>query len=485
MRAHQRPGRSNAGSVAGLWRALGLTVASALVWGIAHIWAGRRAAGFLLMGLFAALSGALAVLGLGFQEELKRIAVQRTWLNVITIGIVLLAVFWGGVVLRSYLILRPAGLPAAIRVTAGTLVTVLVVMLCTPLVYAANATYVLRDTLGSIFHGDGNGPKINTADPWKDKPRLNVLLLGGDGGADRSGVRPDSMTVASIDTHNGNTVLFSLPRSLQKFPMPARLRTRWPAGYTGYPGDQGLLNELYQAAETHPELEPGQPKGQRGPHLTEEVIGNLLGLKIDYYILVNLDGFKDIVDAMGGVVVNVTKRLPIGGDDDPHHLRPATGYLEPGRQRLNGEKALWFGRSRHADDDFHRMDRQKCLLKDIAEQANPQKILTRFEKLAEAAKGTVDTNIPAELLPALVTLSGSIKKGSSLHSIPFNPYKLTGFHVYEPEIQVMRQVTRAGIADSEKPPTPKPTTTGGKKKTASGTGGSSAGGSTSLKDICG
>jgi LCP family protein required for cell wall assembly len=479
--------------VAGLWRALGLTAASAVVWGVAHVWAGRRAAGFSLMGVLAFLVFGTAISALAFQEQLKQIVVQHTYLDVITAGILILALVWGAIVIRSYQVVRPAGLPTAMRITSGALVVIVALMVCTPLVYAANATYVLGDTLSSIFSGDKSGPAINASDPWKNRPRLNVLLLGGDGGKDRTGIRTDSMTVASIDTHTGNTVLLSLPRQVQKFQMPARLRAKWPQGYTGDPGDQGLLNELYIEGERHPDLEPGFKKGQRGPHLLEDTIGYLLGLKLDYYVLVNLDGFKDIVNAMGGVRVHIEKTLPIGGE--PERNIPPSGYLQPGWHHLDGEKALWYGRTRHADDDFHRMDRQKCLMKDIADQADPQKVVTHFEKLASAAKKTISTNIPAELLPALVKLSGSVKKGADIHSLAFNPYKMTGFHVYQPNVPLMRQLTAKAIANSVRPPAPKaptaPTASATPKKrhasasaTASQAPADSSGG-VSLKDVCG
>jgi hypothetical protein len=80
--------------VAGLWRALGLTVASAVVWGIAHIWAGRRAVGFTLMGLLAVIVVGTATAALAFQERLKQMVVQDTWLNIIIAGILILAVAW-------------------------------------------------------------------------------------------------------------------------------------------------------------------------------------------------------------------------------------------------------------------------------------------------------------------------------------------------------------------------------------------------------
>src|SRR5262249_32033926 len=182
----------------------------------------------------------------------KQIAVQRDWLAGITGGILALALVWAVIVVRSYQVVRPRGMARTARVLAGALVVVLAVGVCSPLVWAARSTYTLRDTIGTIFHGDEARPQppVNMDDPWKDTPRVNLRRLGGDGAGDRVGVRTDSMTVASVDTKTGNTVLFSLPRNLQHFPMIPRLRSRWPDGFTGVgaPGDEGLLNELFQDA---------------------------------------------------------------------------------------------------------------------------------------------------------------------------------------------------------------------------------------------
>ena len=485
--------------VADLWRALGLTAASAVIWGIAHVTAGRRAAGFSLMGLLAALVFGTAIGALAFQDRLKQMVVQGFWLNVMIAGILLIAVVWALIVIRSFQVVRPSGLPPAMRVTSGALVVIMALMVCTPLVYAANATYVLRDTLSSIFPGDDkSGAKVNASDPWKNKPRVNILLLGGDGGKDRTGIRTDSMTVASIDTKTGNTVLLSLPRALYKFQVPPRMRSLWPNGYTGDHGPNGpcpsgecLLNELYiQGEKSHPELEPNYKAGQRGPHLLEDVIGYLTGLKLDYYVLVNLDGFKNIVNAMGGVWVQVHTAadgspLPIGGDKD--RGIPPSGYFKPGRRHLNGEQALWYGRTRHADDDFHRMDRQKCVMRDIAQQANPQTVVTHFEKLANAAKSTLSTNIPSELLPALVKLAGTVKHGADISSLSYDPAKIPGFHTDRPAdgamVLVMRRAAAKAIATSTKPPpsaAPSSTPAARKKTTTS----TSSGGSVSLKNAC-
>jgi polyisoprenyl-teichoic acid--peptidoglycan teichoic acid transferase len=353
---------------------------------------------------------------------------------------------WSAIVVRSYLIVRPRGLAVVPRLLAGGVVVVLVIGVCTPLVWAARDTYTLRDTIGTIFHGDEARPPVvkNVDDPWKDKPRVNVLLLGGDGAGDRIGVRTDSMTVASIDTHTGDTVLLSLPRNLQHFPVIPRLRDRWPDGFTGVSaGDEGLLNELFQDAEDDKSLMPGYGKGRRGPALVSEEISYLIGQPIDYYVLVNLFGFADIIDAMGGVKVHIAQDIPYGGPEDGS---APTGVLKAGDRKLNGKHALWFGRSRTSSSDFVRMGRQKCLMKDVAEQADPQRVLTGFQKLAKAAKKTISTDIPASMLPALVRLSGTMKHGAQVTSLMYVPPQ---FHVVRPDLEVMRRAAAKAIAASE------------------------------------
>jgi LCP family protein required for cell wall assembly len=436
-----------------VWHALGLTVASVFVWGVAHLAAGRRLVGFLLMGLLALLMGGAIIVVLDFRESLKQIAVERDWLAGITIGILVLALVWAAIVVRSYFVVRPHGLAGAPRVLAAGMVVVLVLGVCTPLAWAARDTYTLRDTIGTIFHGDDVRPPVvkNVADPWKDKPRVNILLLGGDGAGDRVGVRTDSMTVASVDTKTGNTVLLSLPRNLQLFPVIPRLRSRWPNGFSGVAaGDEGLLNELFQDAENDKSLMPGYGKGRRGPQLVSEEISYLIGQPIDYYILVNLFGFADIIDAMGGVKVHIPQDIPYGGPEDGS---APTGVLKAGNRHLNGKQALWFGRSRTSSSDFVRMGRQKCLMKDVAEQADPQRVLTSFQKLAAAAKKTISTNIPAAMLPALVRLSEKMKSGAEVSSLMYVPPQ---FHVVRPDVQVMRRAAAKAIAASERTPSASP-----------------------------
>jgi LCP family protein required for cell wall assembly len=451
-----------------LGRALALTFASALVWGVAHLSAGRRLAGGALMALYAALIAGLVVAGLTVSKNrFEQIAVQHTWLDSITIGIIVLALIWATIVLRSYQVLRPDGLAVATRIVSGALVAVFMVLVCTPLVWAAHYTHVYRSALTTVFHGDHNAKPIDTDNPWKNTPRINVLLLGGDGAGDRTGIRTDSITVASINTTTGNTVMLGVPRNLQDVPMPPRLHSQFPDHFTGdAPNDQGLINEIYQYAEDHPSVMPGYPKGERGPELDSQVVGHLLGIKIDYYIVVNLFGFADIVNAVGGVKIRVAQDIPYGGPEDGS---APTGVIKAGYRKLNGYDALWYGRSRTASDDFARMARQKCLLRAIAQQADPQKVLSRFEQIAAAVQKTVSTNIPPELLPALVKLSGTMKHGADIRSLLFVPPLInTG----DPNVALMRRLTATAIAENDgtQPPSASPSTSPSNIKKSPSTG---------------
>ncbi|MQY09188.1 LCP family protein [Actinomadura macrotermitis] len=422
----------------GLPRALALTLASALVWGAAHLSTGRRWAGGLLVGLFALVVATLMAAALFFRDDLVHLAVRPDWLSGISAGIVLLGLVWLAVVIRSYQLVRPAGLTLSARAAGVMAVAVLCAAVAVPTAWAARSTYLYRDALTSIFHaGGGNGRKIDADDPWAGQKRVNVLLLGGDAAANREGVRTDSMTLASVDTRTGDTVLLSLPRNLEHFQLPpGPARDRFPYGFTGDgPETPGLLNEVYQYAEEHPDIVPGVPKNHRGPDLLKRTVAGILGQPVDYYILVDMFGFADIIDAIGGVKIRITQPIPYGRDG---------GVLQPGYRTLGGKDALWYGRSRTDSDDYTRMGRQKCLMRAIAKQADPQTVLRKFDKLAAATKRAISTDLPQELLPALMTLSEKVKDGAQINSLAFvPPLVITG----NPDFALIRRLAAKAVAE--------------------------------------
>jgi LCP family protein required for cell wall assembly len=201
-----------------------------------------------------------------------------------------------------------------------------------------------------------------------------------------------------------------------------------------------MLNAIYREV---PMLHPhvlGRSDNEGADALKQAVEGTL-GQPVDYYVLVNLQGFRKIVDAMGGVTVNINQPVPIGGNTDLGI--PPDGYLQPGPdQRLNGFQALWFTRGRYGSTDYQRMDRQRCMINAIVDEAKPLTLLRRYQQLAEAGKQIVRTDIPSVLLPAFVDLATEMK-GARVRSVVFQTSDK--FFSGDPDFAWMRSVARKAL----------------------------------------
>ena len=192
-------------------------------------------------------------------------------------------------------------------------------MVSTPLVVAARYAAATRDAVVALFP---TGEAAAASDG-----RLNVLLLGADAADGREGVRPDSVNVVSIDVRSGRPVLISLPRNLEKarFVEDSPAAAEFPAGFSG-PGDRSewLLNATWTYGERIPIC-----SGSAGPGLTavKHAVEGTLGLPVHYYVVIDLAGFRSLVDALGGVTIRITERVPIG---------QSGRVLTPGLRRLDG-----------------------------------------------------------------------------------------------------------------------------------------------------
>lgn len=389
--------------------ALILAACSIVIPGVAHLRARRRAAGWILLAAYLAAVAGAAYLVMYQRSLLIRLSVQPRWLTGAMYAAIAVGLLWALLVWRSYRVLRPARLGRRGRFAGGLCALVLCAVACVPFAGVARYAYLQRHLVQNLFQRQGG--HATTADPFGGKSRINVLLLGGDAGSDRWGTRTDSMTLASVDVHTGATVLISLPRNLQHFHFaPGPAAKRFPYGFTpSAPGDQGLLNEVYEYGQDHPDMVPGSR--HPGADLLKSVFRQTLGVPVDYYALVDMRHFADIVDAMGGVWLRIDRPIPYG---------LAGGVLQPGYRKLTGQQALWYGRSRTGSSDYVRMGRQKCVLAAIARQANPTTVLTKFSQLAATAEKTMSTDIPQNVLPALVQLAGKVRnaKISTLLFVP-------------------------------------------------------------------
>ncbi|GIH98148.1 LCP family protein [Planobispora takensis] len=422
------------GARGGVGVSLAFTFGSAVLWGLAHLRAGRHRMGAFLMAFHLTFVAAGITVLLTAGPFLAALAVQPGWLWFFGLLGMSFALATVVVVIRSYQLVRPRPLTGAARRLSAVAVALLCVLVIAPVAYATRLAYISQKVVNSMFTTSSTPV---TADPWGGRDRLGILLIGADAAPNRFGVRTDSMTVASVDTRTGATVLFGVPRNLEHVPLPAGpARHRFPYGFGGEPpGTPGLLNEVWQYAEDHPEMVPGAADGRRGPALLKRTVGDILGIEVAYYAMVDMRGFARIIDAMGGVRVTVRDPIVYGRHNE--------GLIAAGTRRLSGEEALWYGRSRTYSDDYVRMGRQKCLMNAVAEQADPVTVIRSFERLAEAAASAVSTDIPRELLPALITLAGKVKT-AKIESLQFVPPLIS---TADPDYHLIRRKVTAALRD--------------------------------------
>lgn len=257
--------------------------------------------------------------------------------------------------------------------------------------YASQLVHVQRSVIKEVFHA------TKTSTPLAG--RYNILLLGSDSGKGRLGLRPDSMTVASVDANTGKTILISLPRNLQNVPFPADspMHAVYPNGFNC--GSECLLNAVHTYASNRADLYPGS--ADPGLDAQIDAIRGVTGLKINYYIMINMSGFRSLVDAVGGVTVNVQSRIAMFGHDDAY----VNKYIEPGVQKLDGNQALWFARSRVQSDDYARMARQKCLMSAMLHELSPQTVLFNATQILTSGKKLLSTTIPESELGQFADLA--------------------------------------------------------------------------------
>ena len=238
--------------------------------------------------------------------------------------------------------------------------------------------------------------------PWDGTARLNILLIGSDQRPNQGTYNTDTLIVVSIDPTTKQVAMFSLPRDSSDLPLPPG--TPLANAYGGiYPNK---INSLFTAVRNRADLVPGT-NATRGYNALKSVLGNLYQIDIKYFIEVNFDGFRQVVDAMGGVTINV--QVPVIDDNYPADTgRHARVYIPAGIQYMTGAQALVYARSRHGSDDFDRGYRQQRVLTSLREQANIPNLIPRIPELYAALKQTVRTDIPRGDLAKLAGLAGSI-----------------------------------------------------------------------------
>jgi LCP family protein required for cell wall assembly len=254
------------------------------------------------------------------------------------------------------------------------------------------------------------------------------MLLGSDAARDRFGVRPDSISVVSIDASTGSAVTIQIPRNLQKVPFRAGspLWSVYPNGWSC--GVNCLINAIYKdTMDNHRSLYPEASKHGSTPGIeaTRDAVEGVTGLTIQSYVLIDMAGFSKLIDALGGIDIVIKQNLPVGGQKDDGSDAKYWLHASPTPQHLDGYNALWYGRSRHSTSDYDRMSRQHEIENAILKQMNPATVLTHFESIASVSKSLILTDVPSGMLSTYLDLAQKARKKGikTLALVPSNGFE--------------------------------------------------------------
>ncbi|MDO9456957.1 LCP family protein [Nocardioides sp.] len=408
-------------------RALSLMAMTLVAPGTAQLVAGNRKVGLVAfrtyLGLLAVAFLVLLVVGLDHGMALK-MAVNTTMLFWLNLTLIAAAIGWAALFFDAWRIGQPLSYSMGHRRLAIGVNGMLALGVAGILLFSAHIVAVQRDFILATF-GDGVASDAHHG-------RYNVLLMGGDSGAGRWGLRTDSMTVASIDEETGRTVLIGLPRNMSNFPFRkgSVMAEQFPDGFDC---DDCMLNGVSTWAQDNTELFPDSD--DPGVDATISAIEGITGLRMNYWAMVNLEGFKNLVDAVGGVTLNVRQPIPIGLPGDK-----VTGEVEAGHRKLDGFETLWYARARQGSDDYSRMARQKCVMSAMLQQVSPASALKNFEGIAKATSDMVKTNLPASEVDTFLDLALKAKD-QKVASVSLVPPMIVTAH---PDIKlVQRKITEA------------------------------------------
>ncbi len=225
---------------------------------------------------------------------------------------------------------------------------------------------------------------------WEGKERVNILLMGVDARDAQPGetARSDSMMVASIDPVTKKAHLFS------------------------------ILRDTYGLVEGHGQDRINAAVTYGGPPLAMKTVGDMMGLEIQYYVYTDFEGFKALIDTMGGIYFDVEKNMRYRDNADGNRYDI---NLEKGYQKLDGDKALQYVRFRHDKmSDFTRTERQRNFMMAVAKEMKSTWNIINLPEILQSLKPYVHMNLDFFDLVKLATLGFDLKISGSAQLPPMN-----------------------------------------------------------------
>ncbi|KJL28424.1 LCP family protein [Microbacterium oxydans] len=464
----RHPDTADAGGMAkrGWW----LIALNVLVPGSAQVLAGSRKLGRFGLGA-TLIAWFLVIVAAGlalFARPVLLWLISAGWfsallLTLLQVALVGYAVLWIVLTFDTLRLVRLVRVPTAQRFAIPVVALVILGLVGGGAAYAATAVGSTRDAIGSIF--GQSGPSLPP-----DEGYYNILLLGADSGDGRDSMRFDSISVVSVNATTGAVTITGIPRELPNAPFSdgSPMQALYPNGFEGHGsstcGWNGWMNHVRNAAEICREdqgagLYPDAVAQGSDPGIeaTKDAAEGVLGIKIPYYVFVDMHGFAELVDALGGVDINVTERLPKGGPPEGWHGTDvnewAIGWIEPGQQHMDGDTAQWYARSRYTTSDWDRMKRQRELQEAILSQFTPQTVLGRFNEVAAAGTALIDTDLPQDKLPEFFDLMLKAKE-QPVTTIELTPEH--GVDEHQPDYTYIHEMIQQTLHPPTETPSPTP-----------------------------
>jgi len=325
----------------------------------------------------------------------------------------------GAVVARLLAIAEIAG---AYRRSPGigvrtAVATVVILALGSPVLLVAHRANEARGVVSAVFaSGDGEPLFVPAASSGSDSDEVKtILLLGGDAGPGRWGLRTDTMILVTVHEQSGRTALVSIPRNLTRleFPPGTPLAAEFPSGF------DDLANAVFPHVSTDPDLvgHYGATGLQAEAVALSQALGYSLDVEIDDFALVNMQGFAEVIDAVGGVTLELADSVPL-----PPSLpgeRPLPSSIGPGLVDMDGAMAIAYARSRSADSDYQRMGRQRQLLSALGSQVSASEALGGFGKVTGVLDDSMRTSLSSNEFSELLDRLGD--NGAIIESVGLVP----------------------------------------------------------------
>lgn len=386
---------------------------SAFVPGLGHLALGhRRLAAFFLVPVVTLVGAAAVIVAVNDRTGLAARLVDPAvlaWLLVLQ----LVVLAWRLLALGSSLLLSRQPRYSSVDVVPIALILVFVLA---PQAYLADLTTAARDASNEVFSGDGDSSFVwhpsfspspspeSSTDPALPTPsptpvplgkRTTVLLIGEDSGPNRQTALTDTMIMASLDPVARTVSMLSIPRDLVDAPIPG--------GGVFHP----KINSLEAYARMNPAAFPGSQG--HGEAVLAAVLGELIGVQVDYWAKVNLPGMFRLVDRVGGIDVNVAR-----GFCDPQYIQygqRSFGVIA-GRWHLDGSQALAFARIRkpNGESDFTRAARQQEVLIALRDAIVRGGFLADPIGFVQDVGAAVSTNVPPSVIPSVAEYADEIPR---------------------------------------------------------------------------